>query len=198
MFLVVSAPSGAGKTTLCRRLLSEFPGFRYSVSCTTRPPRAGETHGRDYFFLNEQEFRKRVERREFLEYAEVHGHWYGTLRQQAEDVLRGGLDVLLDIDVQGAAQIRTLLRTYPASDLLRRAYVDVFITAPSLAELRRRLESRGQDAPAVIDRRMRQAQTETERSGEYMFTLVNDDLERAYKEFRAVVAAARQRPDSWL
>ena len=134
LLLVVSAPSGAGKTTLCDRLRAEFPAIRYSVSCTTRGPREGEVDGEDYHFLSEAEFRRRLAAGEFLEHAVVHGHLYGTLRSEVADGMTAGRDVLMDIDVQGAAQIRAALAGLPPDHPLRRGYTDVFIAPPSLDE----------------------------------------------------------------
>ena len=192
LLLVISAPSGAGKTTLCRRLLQEFDTMDYSISCTTRPPRPGEADGRDYFFLAPGEFRRRAEQGDLLEQAEVHGYAYGTPRRPVEDALRAGRDILMDIDVQGAARIRGLVRREKTS-LLARAYVDVFVKPPDLAALRRRLEERGQDAPEVIARRLANAERELQAQGAYQYVIVNDELERAYGELRAVVLAERRR-----
>ncbi len=196
--MIVTAPSGAGKTTLCRRLLEEFPRFEYSVSCTTRPPREGEINGRDYHFITPEEFQRRVVAGLFLEHAIVHGHHYGTLISAVGDVLARGRDVLMDIDVQGAEQVRQAVRSRTANDLMLRAFVDVFIAAPSLHELRRRLEKRGKDAPEVIERRLQQAAAENARSGEFLFRIVNDDLERAYDELRSIAIAAGRRQHGWL
>ncbi len=193
LLLVISAPSGAGKTTLCRRLLQEFPSMDYSVSCTTRPPRPGETDGRDYFFLTPEEFRRRSAQGALLEEAEVHGYAYGTPRRPVETALRAGRDILMDIDVQGAGRIRRLLRR-EADSLLARSYVDVFILPPSMEELRRRLEARGQDAPAVIARRLDNAGREMQARNEYQYAVMNDDLERAYYELRGIVQAEQRRP----
>ncbi len=193
LLLVISAPSGAGKTTLCRRLLQEFPSMDYSISCTTRPPRPGETDGRDYYFMTPEEFRRRSAEGALLEEAEVHGYAYGTPRRPVEEALRAGRDILMDIDVQGAGRIRRLVRR-EADSLLARSYVDIFILPPDMAELRRRLEARGQDDPAVIERRLANAGREMQARNEYQYAVVNDDLERAYGELRAVVLAERQRP----
>ncbi|MDZ4199174.1 MAG: guanylate kinase, partial [Kiritimatiellia bacterium] len=193
LWIVVSAPSGAGKTTLCERLRKSHPGMRYSVSCTTRPPRPGEQDGVHYTFLLESDFLKRVADSAFLEYARVHGHWYGTLREPVESALQSGCDVLMDIDVQGAAQIREALIPLPKDHRLRRAYIDVFISPPSIEELRRRLTSRGQDSAEVIERRLAQAESEMARAGEYQFQIVNDDLDRASEALIAWVRSERQR-----
>lgn len=193
LLLVVSAPSGAGKTTLCRRLLEEFERIRYSVSCTTRPPRGRERSGRDYVFLSEAEFRRMAERDEFLEYACVLGHWYGTPRGPVVEALKSGWDVLMDIDVQGASTIRSMARSLPAGDPLREGFVDIFIAPPSLEELRRRLRRRKEDSSDTIEFRLRQAEKELEHWREYQYLLVNDDVEQAYDVFRSIVLAEHHR-----
>jgi guanylate kinase len=161
----------------------------YSISCTTRPPRGGEAHGRDYYFLPAAEFERRVAAGEFLEHATVHGHRYGTLRQAVVDALAAGRDVLMDIDVQGAAQIRRQALDPAADPRLRRAFVDVFIVPPSAAELRRRLEARAEDAPGAIERRLCNAALEMPHWREYRYLIVNDQLDAAYAELKAVVLA---------
>jgi guanylate kinase len=187
LLLVVSAPSGAGKTTLCDRLLTECPGMVYSISCTTRAPRGSEVDGQDYHFLSETEFGRRVAAGDFLEHAAVHGHRYGTLRQAVLDALAAGRDVLMDIDVQGAAQIR---RAALAGDgPLKRAYVDVFVAPPSIEALRERLSKRSEDAPAVIDQRVQNARGELECWRDYGYLVVNDQLDEAYRQLRAIVSA---------
>jgi len=196
VLLIVSAPSGAGKTTLCDRLLAEFPTLAYSVSCTTRAPRVGEVDGEDYHFLSDAEFRRRLAAGDLLEHATVHGHLYGTPRSLVERSLDSGRDVLMDIDVQGAAQIRETARRAAPDDPVRRGYADVFIAPPSLAALRQRLEGRGTDARDVIERRLRKAEAEMARSGEYMHVVVNDVLDEAYARLRAVFLTVRARPDS--
>jgi len=187
LLLVVSAPSGAGKTTLCDRLLAERPTMAYSVSCTTRAPRGAEKHGTDYHFLSEAEFERRVAAGEFLEFAVVHGHRYGTLRRAVEDALAAGRDVLMDIDVQGAAQIRRA--AFAVNGPLRRAYVDVFITPPSLEALEERLRNRGEDSPETIARRLQNARGEMARAGEYQYLVINDRLDDATRELSAIVTA---------
>jgi guanylate kinase len=193
ILLVVSAPSGAGKTTLCDRLRGAFPVLRYSVSCTTRVPREGERDGVHYFFLEEAEFFRRIEAGAFLEFARVHGHWYGTPRAPVAEALAAGRDVLMDIDVQGAAQIRESVGRLPAEDVLRRAYVDVFVAPPSLAELRRRLEARAKDAPDVIERRLVQAKREMADAPRYDYLVVNDVLDDAFDALRSIVVAEHHR-----
>jgi guanylate kinase len=187
LFLVLTAPSGAGKTTLVNLLRAEFPAFQYSVSCTTRAPRGEEKDGVAYHFLSDEEFLRRVAAGEFLEHAVVHGYRYGTLRAAAEGPMAAGRSVLLDIDVAGAAQVREIVRGLPPDAPLRRGFLDVFIDVPSLEELRRRLEKRGEDAPDVIERRLRNAEGERARRGEFAAIVVNDVLETAYAELRALV-----------
>lgn len=189
VFLVLTAPSGAGKTTLVKLLRAEFGSFVYSVSCTTRAPRGEEKDGVAYHFLSDEEFLRRVEAGEFLEHAVVHGHRYGTLRAAVEGPMAEGRSVLLDIDVAGAAQVREIVRALPPDAPLKRAFLDVFIDVPSLGELRRRLETRGEDAPDVIERRLRNAEGERARRGEFSAIVVNDDLETAHAELRALVLA---------
>jgi len=182
LLIVISAPSGAGKTTLCDRLLTERGDIVYSVSCTTRDQRGEEKHGVDYFFLSDEEFRRRLQSGEFLEYAEVHNYMYGTLRASVADGLRAGKGVLMDIDVQGAEQVRECVRSSAAGDVLRAGFVDIFVAPPSLAELRDRLEGRKEDSAEVIQRRLDNAAAELERANEYMYVVVNDDLDTAYAE----------------
>jgi guanylate kinase len=187
LLIVVSAPSGAGKTTLCDRLLQDVPGLAYSVSCTTRCPRGNEQDGVDYHFLDESEFLRRIAAGEFLEHATVHGNLYGTLRESVAAALESGRSVLMDIDVQGAAQIRAQLAASPADDKLRKAFVDIFIEPPSLDALRQRLTGRGEDADEEIERRLAKAAAEMSRSGDYQYHVVNESLERAYEEFKVCI-----------
>lgn len=187
LLLVVSAPSGAGKTTLCDRLLAESPGMVYSISCTTRAPRGNEVDGQDYHFLSEAEFERRVAAGEFLEHATVHGKRYGTLRQAVVEALAAGRDVLMDIDVQGATQIRRAALGEGGS--LNRAYVDVFIAPPSIEALRERLCKRSEDTPAVIEQRVRNARGELDCWRDYRYLIVNDRLDDAYRQLHAIVSA---------
>ncbi|MFO7911164.1 MAG: guanylate kinase [Desulfotignum sp.] len=166
---VISAPSGAGKTTLIKQVLKKFSGVSYSVSHTTRPPRPGETHGKEYFFVNESEFVDMIDADLWLEWARVHGHYYGTSRTFVEEQLEKGSTLLLDIDVQGAAQIM-------ASSL---DPVSIFIMPPSLEELGRRLKNRGTEDPRTIARRLRNAKEEIRQKHMFQYVLVNDDLETA-------------------
>lgn len=193
LLIVVSAPSGGGKTTLCERLLGEFQEIIYSVSCTTRPPREGEVDGIDYYFISEEEFERRLKEGEFLEHAVVHGHRYGTLRRFIDKGFATGRDVLMDIDVQGAAQIRRYLAALPPHDPLRSGLVDIFIAPPSLEVLRKRLHLRGKDAEDVIERRLHQAEEEIRHWREYRYVIVNDRLDASYDALRSIVIAERHR-----
>ncbi len=181
--LVISAPSGAGKTTILRRILAEVPAVSFSISHTTRPPRTGEQHGRDYYFVSESEFEVMRDDDAFLEWARVHDNYYGTSRKAVEAILEQGRDVLLDIDVQGAAQLRQRI-----SDA-----VLIFIAPPSLAELENRLRGRGTDSEAVIELRLRNARQEMERIAEYDHLVINDNLDEAVDMVRAVILAVRSR-----
>ena len=189
LFLVLTAPSGAGKSTLVRMLREEFPAIVYSVSCTTRAPRGEEKDGVAYHFLSDEEFLRRIAAGEFLEHALVHGHYYGTLKSAVEGPLAEGRWVVLDIDVAGAAQVRDIVRKMPEDAPLRRGFLDLFIDVPSIEELRRRLEKRGEDAPDVSETRLRNAEGERARKGEFSAIVVNDDLATAYAELRAAVLA---------
>ena len=181
--LVLSAPSGGGKTTIARKLLERRSDVGYSISCTTRKARPGEVTGRDYFFLTPEEFRERRERGEFAESAEVHGNWYGTLRREIERVLAEGKHVIMDIDVQGAAQLG---RAFPQA-------VMVFVLPPSAEELLKRLRARKTEDRASLARRMMNALDELRRADEYHYVIVNDDLERAVARVTAVIDAETSR-----
>ena len=181
--LILSAPSGGGKTTIARRLLEQRADVGYSISCTTRRPRAGEVAGRDYFFLATEEFRERRGRGDFAESAEVHGHWYGTLRSEIERVLAAGKHVIMDIDVQGAAQ---LARVYPKAVL-------VFVLPPSADVLLERLKARKTEDRASLARRMVNALEELRHAEDYHYVVVNDDLENAVARVGAVIDAETSR-----
>ena len=181
ILFLVSAPSGAGKTTLCHRLLEEEPLLRYSVSVTTRPPREGEVNGVDYEFTDRASFLRRVEDGDFLEYAEVHGNFYGTSRSKVEALLGEGYSVLMDVDVQGARQIREVLSRDEETD-----FFDVFISPPSMESLRIRLEGRGKDDASIIERRLKNAAREMEDAPRYAFQVVNDDLDIAFETLRSI------------
>lgn len=193
LLIVISGPSGSGKTTLCNRLVDEFSFVSYSVSCTTRPPRPGEVDGTSYHFMEEAVFRDRLDKGEFLEHAVVHGFQYGTLRHTVYDALAAGRDILMDIDVQGAEQMRAAASTAPSHDLLRKGFVDVFISPPSLDVLNQRLRDRGQDGSEVIARRMHNANGEMTHWKDYMYHFVNDTLDRSYDTIRAIVIAEHHR-----
>lgn len=185
ILFVVSAPSGAGKSTLCDAL-RQTPDFVYSVSCTTRPPRAGEIDGEDYHFLSKPDFLAQVETGAFLEYAEVHGKYYGTLREPILSNLHKGVDVLIDIDTQGAAAIRAFDDAF-----VRQALADVFIMPPDLEELRRRLTKRGTETPAQIEVRLQTAAREMEHWRDYRYTIISRSVEEDLLKFRHIMGAER-------
>lgn len=193
LLIVISAPSGTGKTTLCDRLISEFRTMKYSVSCTTRQPRDGEIDGVDYHFIDDETFQAKVASGEFLEYAEVHGSMYGTLKNIVMDNLRNGTDILMDIDVQGAAQIRKVIRDTASPEILQRAYVDVFIAPPSIEVLHARLKGRGKDSDEVIERRMQQVEVELSFWRDYHYFIINDRLDATYDTLRSIIIAERHR-----
>lgn len=180
---VVSAPSGAGKTTLCAKVFETVDSIAASVSHTTRSPRKGERDGRDYFFVDEPAFRKMVRRGEFVEWAEVHGNLYGTSKRQLSAILASGRDVVLDIDTQGARQI---WEQFDNSVL-------IFILPPSMSELRRRLEGRMTNTEEDRKRRLRNAVREIGEYKMYDYVIINDDLERSVRELQAIITAERLR-----
>ncbi len=182
--LVVSAPSGAGKTTLCRRLISEDPEISFSVSFTTRPPRPREKEGVDYFFVSEETFQRMIKEGAFLEWAKVHGHYYGTSKDQVLKALESGQDILLDIDVQGAAQVKKIL----GQDA-----VLVFVLPPSFEELERRLRRRSTESEMAIRQRLENAKQEISRAEEFEYLILNDHLETAFKDLKSILMAERQR-----
>lgn len=183
ILFVISAPSGAGKTTLVEAL-RQTPNFLYSVSCTTRPPRAGEVEGDDYQFLSDADFRERVQAGEFLEHAQVHGDFYGTLRGPLLTNLKNGIDVLIDIDTQGAATIRKC-----DDPFIREALTDVFIMPPDLEELRRRLLKRGTETPEQIESRLNTAAREMELWRDYRYTIISKSVEEDLQKFRHIMGA---------
>ena len=185
--IVVSAPSGAGKSTLCNRLVEEFPKIAYSVSCTTRSPRGDEEDGVHYYFLSKKEFKERAKNGEFLEYAKVHGNYYGTLEDSVLFAMEEGCHVLLDIDVQGAQQLRDSLTRLSPRHPIRRGFMDIFISPPSIEELERRLRGRGTDAEHVVRKRLDNAKGEMDHAAEYASQVVNDDLEKAYDALKAII-----------
>jgi len=185
ILFVISAPSGAGKTTLCDSLRQK-PDFVYAVSCTTRNPRPGEIDGEDYHFLEESDFVSRIERGDFLEHALVHGRHYGTLKDAVLQNLQQGIDVLIDIDTQGAAQIRSCTDPFIMDSL-----VDVFIMPPNLAELRHRLIKRGTETPEQIETRIGNAAAEMQNWQQYKYTIISGSMEEDIEKFRAVMRAER-------
>jgi guanylate kinase len=191
LLLVISSPSGAGKSSLARRLVTSHPALALSVSATTRPPRPGEADGREYRFLSRGVFDEMAAVGDFLEWAEVHEHRYGTPRTPVMAALARGQDMLFDIDWQGAEKIAASA----PQDTVR-----VFILPPNMAELAARLHSRAQDAEAVIARRLGRAKGEIEKWVDYDYVIVNDDFDRAYAELEAVYRTERMRParNPWL
>ena len=189
LFIVMSAPSGCGKSTLIDMILQEYPDVCYSISCTTREPRGEEEDGLDYHFKSKERFEELIKENAFLEYASVHGNYYGTLKQPIVEVLNEGNSMILDIDVQGAAKVREYVRGLPNNDPLKIGYVDIFILPPDMKELRRRLEGRGTDTQEVIEKRLANAEGEIARADEYMFKVTNDDLAMAYKRLCDLIDA---------
>jgi guanylate kinase len=181
LLFVVSAPSGAGKTTLCQEITRIVPNLQHSISYTTREPRPGEVHGKDYFFASDAEFRKMIENNEFLEWAEVHGHLYGTSRDLLMGVTSRGIDIILDIDSQGAMQ-------------LKKKEVDgvyIYILPPSFDVLKARLMERKSESPDEIAKRLKKAREEIWSYREYYYLIVNDSVQKAKKELEAVILAER-------
>ncbi len=185
LLIILSSPSGAGKSTLARRLRNWDPSIVFSVSATTRSPRAGEVDGKDYNFVSVETFRQWVDRDEMLEHANVFGNYYGSPSGPVIDAIEAGHDVLFDIDWQGAQQIK--------NGSLRDAVLSIFILPPSIEELRNRLEARGQDRPDIIAARMLKSWDEISRWSEYEYVLINDDLDQTERKLRAIVSAERLR-----
>jgi guanylate kinase len=179
MVLIISAPSGAGKTTLCRHLLEIFPAMQESISYTTRQPRQGEVHGVDYYFVSRDEFMKMVDQDAFAEWAEVHGNLYGTALSSLKEARTNGIDMLLDIDCQGAMKLKEQFE----------GGCYVFILPPSMEELRRRLDNRSSDAPDVIEKRIVRAAEEIKEARWYDYIIINDSLEKALDELAAIVVS---------
>ncbi len=185
LLIVISAPSGTGKTTLCHMLLKAFPDMEFSVSYTTRKPRPGEVSGRDYFFVDRETFERMVEEGDFLEWAEVYGNLYGTSKSQVTKALEAGKDILLDIDTQGALQVK---KNFPEAVL-------IFILPPSLIELERRLRRRGTDNEETIEKRLRIARDEIKKALYYDYLVVNDVLEVAFDKLRSIITAEKCRAE---
>lgn len=188
MTLVISGPSGSGKSTLYHAVAPLAGGIEFSVSCTTRPPREGERDGVDYYFIRREDFEARVARGEFAEHAEVHGNFYGTLKTELSGRTDRGIDVVLDIDVQGAEQLRNLART---DENFRRTLEFVFIAPPSYAELERRLRSRGTESEETLARRLANAKREMLCAERYDYLIVNDDREAAAARLLALIRSLR-------
>lgn len=182
--LVVSAPSGTGKSTLCKMLLAEFPNLGFSISCATRAMRPGEVEGVDYYFISKAEFEKKVANDEFAEWAEVHGNFYGTPLKPAEERLALGKDILFDVDVRGARNIKNSM---PESHF-------VFILPPSFEELERRIRGRGNESEESIQRRLGNAEREIREAVWYDSVFVNDDLALAYDKLRSSYIGAMLKP----
>lgn len=194
LLIVVAAPSGGGKTTLCEHLLEEFPNISYSVSCTTRDPRGRERNGEDYHFLSEDEFVRRINAGEFLEHAWVHGYRYGTLRAPVVEALRAGRSVLMDLDVQGTALLREAVSRALPGDPIKAGFVDIFIEPPSMAVLLERLQRRGEDSPEIVQRRLRNAEIEMRRRHEFRHHVINVDVATAYADLRRIILAELSTP----
>jgi guanylate kinase len=183
LLFVVSAPSGTGKTTLCRAITEIFPHLHYSVSYTTRPPRPGDKNGREYHFVSPPDFQKMIERDDFAEWAEIYGHRYGTSKTLLEKIRTEGRDVILDIDGQGARQLKRK----------ERGGIFIFLLPPSLEELRRRLSRRGTDGKASRDERLKKARAEMAEGRWYDYLIVNDDLEKTKENLKAIILAEHHR-----
>jgi guanylate kinase len=179
MVLIISAPSGAGKTTLCHHLLKQFPDMRESISYTTRTPRPGEVDGEDYFFVSREQFQQMVDEDAFAEWAEVHGNLYGTALKTLQDARKNGIDMLLDIDCQGAMKLKEQFE----------GGCYIFIMPPSMVELRRRLEGRSSDSQEVIDKRIVRDAEEIKEARWYDYIIINDSLEKALQELASIVVS---------
>lgn len=182
IIIVVSAPSGSGKTTIISSLLKKMPGLRRSVSCTTRPPREGEVDKEDYVFLSKEEFRDRIDRGEFLEWEENFGNYYGTARRQVEEAIEEGEDVILSIDVKGARRVK---RAFPES-------ISVFVMPPSQEELAARIKKRNADAEEQVSIRLSESEKEIASANEYDYLIVNDDLDKAVDELAYIIDTERK------
>ncbi len=183
LLLVISGPSGSGKGTICKELLKRNQNINFSISTTTRKPRKGEAHGVNYFFIDEERFKNMVENNEFLEYARVHGNYYGTPREYVVEKLSKGENIILEIDVQGALEIK---KTYPEG-------VFIFILPPSIEELKNRIVKRGTESQDDIDRRLNNAYKEIEFATKYDYAIVNDEVLIAVEKIEAIISAEKNR-----
>lgn len=190
LLVLISAPSGGGKTTLCQQLLAARPGMTRAITCTTRAPRPGERDGVDYYFLNADSFLKRLQAGNFLEHATVYGHSYGTLKSEVLGKLRQGKDVLLNVDVQGAATIRERAQTEPE---LRASLVTVFLTPPSLSVLEERLRKRATDASAVVQKRLSVARQEVAQWRHFDYLLLSGSIPEDLRRMLAILEAEQMR-----
>jgi guanylate kinase len=190
LLIVVAAPSGGGKTTLCQQTLANNPCVTRAITCTTRAPRPGEKDGVDYYFLDADTFLKRVQAGHFLEHATVHGNSYGTLKSEVLDKLNSGKDVLLNVDVQGAAAIREKAE---AETELRRALVTVFLTTASVSELEARLKKRAQDSPEVIQKRMNAARHEIAQWKNFQYLIISTTIDEDLRRMQAIITSEKMR-----
>lgn len=190
LLVLISAPSGAGKTTLVQQILAARPNMKRAVTCTTRAPRPGEQDGVDYYFLTKAQFEKGLRTRKFIEHAQVYGFQYGLLRSEVINKLRAGIDVLINVDVQGVATIRGKAVNEPE---LKRSLVTIFLTPASLAELEQRLRKRGTDSEKVIARRLRAAKRELRNWGRFDYLLISDTMEADLRQALAIVDAEKMR-----
>jgi guanylate kinase len=183
LLMIISAPSGTGKSTLCRKLISAFPNVRYSVSLTTRAPRRGEVQGKDYFFVSQNEFKQKIKRGELAEWALVHGHYYGTPKNFLKKNLVKGKDVILDIDVRGAMKLK---KRYPQG-------VFIFLAPPSFSELERRIKRRRSNSEATIKKRLTNARWEMGQIGSYDYLVINDRLVDAFTQVKSIILAEKSK-----
>jgi guanylate kinase len=181
--LILSAPSGAGKSTIISKLLQTNKEFKLSISATTRSPRGSERHGVEYYFLTREEFERKIKDGEFVEYAEVHGNYYGTLKSELEDNMNNNINVILDIEWQGA---RNVSNQFNKTKILK-----IFLLPPSIEELERRLRGRGTDSEEVIKKRIADAREQISHYNEYDYTIVNENIDEAFREVLAVVTTKR-------
>jgi len=181
LLIVISGASGTGKGTVCKKILEDLPSVAYSISATTRKPRDGEVDGREYYFLSVDEFKRWIAEEKFLEFAEVHGNFYGTPLNKITERLNRGEDILLEIDVQGALNVK---KKFPEG-------IYIFMLPPSLAELKRRIEGRGSETPETLARRMKNAAAEIQIGHEYDYAVVNDTVDAATEKIKAILVAER-------